>query len=404
MTGSPPDFRALAHDTHPALVALRRDLHAHPELGFAERRTAGKIQQWLGQLGNLKIASGVGGTGVVAVLNADRQGPCLALRADMDALPIEETSGLPYASTVSGCMHACGHDGHVACLLGAATVLSKLADQLPGCVKFLFQPAEEGGGGALKMVEAGALDDPKVDAAFALHGWPQEQLGRIAAVAGPVMAGTRAFDLTLVGTGTHAAYPHLGADVVAAAAQIVVSLQAIPARRTDPVEPLIISICQMSAGDTYNVLPETCRMKGTIRSLRAAVLDRTLHEVQRTAESIAAGFGATADLELREANPPVVNDPRCVALVQEVGRTLFGANAVVTDPPPSLGGEDFAYIARAVPGAFFQLGLQPPGGRACPSLHNPNYDFNDEAIPHGVAMHCGLAWEFLNRSVCSPCG
>lgn len=397
-------FRLHGQEHLDELVQLRHGLHAQPELAYQESRTAARILDELGKIPNLKVRSGVAGTGIVATLNRDREGPCVALRAELDALPIEEVTSAPYRSTCPGTMHACGHDGHMTCLVGAARVLSAHAEELPGPVKFIFQPAEEGGAGAARMIEAGALDDPKVGAIFALHGWPEVPLGAIAIGTGPVMAGTNTFDLIVRGPGTHAAYPHHGADVIAAAAQIVTNLQAIPSRRIDPVEPAVVSICQLSAGRTYNVLPPECLMKGTIRALRPSTIDALREQLRQLAERVAAGFGAEADFTVREAYPPLVNHPQCAALVGQVGTELLGAPHVVLDPPPSLGAEDFAYYAQQVPAAFYRLGLGSGDVCRSPGLHNPSFDFNDAAIPLGVAMHCGVAYRFLTHPPASPCG
>lgn len=387
-----------------AVVALRQDLHAHPELAFEESRTAGRVLEHLGAIPDLKLRSGVGGTGVVALLNAARQGPCVALRADMDALPIQESTNLPYASTTPGKMHACGHDGHTAALVGAAIVLSRMGDRLPGRVKFIFQPAEEAGGGAARLIDEGVLDDPRVDAIFGLHGWSDVELGHVAVAAGPVMAGTRTFDLTLQGKGTHAAYPHRGGDVIAAACQIVTAVQAIRSRRINPITPLVISICQIAAGQTYNVLPEMCSMKGTIRSLNAAALEFAWTQVQRTARAVADLFDVEARFELVDAYPPVVNEAGCAKLVCEVGRELLGPDRVADAHAPSMGGEDFAYYCQRVPGAFFRVGVRPGNASDCPAIHNPKYDFNDAALPTAIAMYCGVALKFLAAPPGSLCG
>jgi len=386
------------------VVALRHDLHAHPELAFAENRTAGRVLEHLGALPNLTLRSGVGGTGVVGLLNSRRQGPCVALRADMDALPIQEATDLPYASTLPGKTHACGHDGHTAALVGAAMVLSRLADRLPGKVKFLFQPAEEAGGGAARLIDEGALDNPKVDAIFGLHGWSDVELGHVAVSAGPVMAGTRTFDLILRGTGTHAAYPHRGSDVVAAACQIVTAVHAIRTRRIDPVTPLVISICQVSAGHTYNVLPDECGMKGTIRALDVTALESAWTQVQQVAHAVADMFGVEARFELVDAYPPLVNEPGCARVVFEVGRELLGPNCVADTHAPSMGGEDFAYYCQRVPGAFLRVGVRPGNIPDWPAIHNPKYDFNDAALPTAIAMHCGVALKFLAEPPSTLCG
>ena len=403
MLNALPGFRERALEILDSLVALRHDLHAHPELAFQEHRTAGRIVERLGAVPNLKVRGGVGGTGVVAVLNDGRDGPCLALRADMDALPIQEAVDRPYASTVSGVMHACGHDGHVACLVGAAMLLSKCAADVPGRVKFIFQPAEEDGGGASRMIEQGALDNPKVDAIWGLHGWTELPLGFVGVAPGPVMAGTRSFDMTFRGKGGHAAYPHKGSDVIVAASRFVTDLQALRTRRVDPVEPAVVSICQVQAGRTYNVLPEVCHVKGTIRALNTATLDSLWDQVRYLAQTIATSLDAEASSELADAYPPVVNHAGCTALVEAVGRSLLGDSQVVRTPP-TMGGEDFAYYGQRIPAAFYRLGLRPIGSVSYPPIHNPCYDFNDDAIPNGVAMHCGLAVRFLENPPAILCG
>jgi amidohydrolase len=404
MTLTPSVFHQRGQEHLNELVGLRHELHAHPELAYQESRTAARILDELGKIPNLKIRSGLAGTGIVATLNRDRDGPCVALRAELDALPIEETTSAPYRSMCPGSMHACGHDGHMTCLVGAARVLSAHAEELPGRVRFIFQPAEEHGAGAARMIEEGALDDPKVDAIFALHGWPEVRLGAIAVGAGPVMAGTNTFDLIVRGPGTHAASPHKGADVIAAAAQIIAGLQAIPSRRIDPVEPVVVSVCQLSGGQTYNVLPSECSMKGTIRALRTSTIDGVREQLRQLAERVAAGFGAETVFTVGEAYPPLVNHRDCAALVGEVATELLGASHVVLDPPPSLGAEDFAYYAQRVPAAFYRLGLGPADARPLPGLHNPSFDFNDAAIPLGVAMHCGVAYRYLIAPPTSWCG
>ncbi|MCP4246709.1 MAG: amidohydrolase, partial [bacterium] len=345
-----PDVAAIIDEIHERLVDIRHDLHAHPELAFEEKRTAARVLTELTALGNLKIRTGLAGTGITALLNADHPGPCVALRADMDALPLQEQNEqLPYASTVPGQMHACGHDGHTTCLIGAAMVLSRLADELPGKVKFIFQPAEENGGGGDKLVEElGVLDNPTVAAAFALHGWPAVKVGQVMVGAGPVLAAATAFDVTIRGQGAHAAYPHTGADVVLASAEIVSAVQAI-ASRWDPVDPVLISICQMQAGHTYNVLPDECRMKGTVRGLRQGSHDGVLQRLREVVQGTAGLHGSTAELDLVPGYPALVNDPTCADLVTQVATELFGADAVDEAPAPGMGAEDFSFFARRVP-------------------------------------------------------
>ncbi|HUU82935.1 MAG TPA: M20 family metallopeptidase [Phycisphaerae bacterium] len=400
-----PDFAALIDGSRDRLVTLRHELHAHPEPAFQEKWTAARILTELQSLPGLRIRSGLAGTGILATLNQDRPGPCIALRAELDALPLQEqNSKLPYASGQPGRMHACGHDGHMTCLVGAAMVLSAVADQLPGKVKFIFQPAEEmGGGGARLVEEEGVLDEPKVDAAFALHGWPDVEFGKVLVGKGPILAAATPFEITVRGTGAHAAYPHTGSDVVLASAYIITALQSI-ASRWDPMDPVLVSVCHLDAGHTWNVLPETCRMKGTVRGLRQASHDAVIERVRRVVESTAEVHGCSASVEFQFGYPSLVNDPTCADMVTEVAAKLLGPDAVLPGPAPSLGGEDFAFFARRVPAALYRLGVSRPDAPVSPALHSPQYDFPDDAIAIGVRLHCEIAYRFLSDPPVWRCG
>jgi amidohydrolase len=292
-------------------------------------------------------------------------------------------------------MHACGHDGHMACLVGAARVLARFADRLPGKVKFIFQPAEEGRGGGKRMIDEGALADPKVDAAFAFHGWPANELGSVHVAPGPVLAAMTAFEIELDGKGTHAAYPHLGSDVIVTAAHIVTQLQTIASRLTDPMDPVVVSISAIRAGETHNVLSDRCRMLGTTRALLPATHDAVKSHLARLVESTAAAFGVGSRLKFVESYPPLVNDPLAAGLVRRVAEQVVGVEKVATEPAPTMGAEDFAYVAQVVPSAMWLLGLRPPDQAECPKLHQPDFDFRDDVIPTAVAMHCRIAQQFL---------
>ena len=400
-----PDYAAAIAELRPHLVTLRHDLHAHPELAFEEKRTAARVLAELQPLENLKIRSGLAGTGIVALLNADHRGPCVALRADMDALPLQEDHpDLLYASTEPDRMHACGHDGHTACLVGAAQVLSGAADELPGKVKFIFQPAEESHGGGCRLVEdEGVLADPTVSAVFALHGWPDAELGQVIVGQGPILAAAAALEITVSGRGAHAAYPHEANDVVLASAQIVTALQSV-ASRWDPVDPVVISICHLQAGHAHNVLPERCRMRGTIRALRQGSYDALVRRVRHIVATTAHAHGCTAAVDFLPGYPALANDPTCARIVADVAADLFGADSVITDPPPSMGGEDFAFYARRVPAALFRIGVAQPDGPSCPPLHSPRFDFPDAAIDIGVRLHCEIAHRCLAEAPLWPCG
>lgn len=380
----------------PAATALRHDLHAHPELSFEEHDTARRIVERLEPLGNLEIRTGIAGTGVVATLNAGRSGRCVALRAELDALPIEEENDVAYKSTHAGKMHACGHDGHMSCLVGAATVLSQVADALPGIVKFIFQPAEEGGGGGRRMIEAGVLEEPKVDAIFALHGWPLMPLGTVGVRPGPSLASTNPWRITVRGVGSHAAYPHKGIDPIVAAAHVVTALQTIASRSTNPLESVVVTVGQFLAGTAENIIPRTARLVGTLRTLDPQVREKAVSLIKQIATATASAFGAEAECDIREGYPVLINDAAMAGFVERVARDVVGADHVDGNVAPSMGGEDFAYYAEQIPAAFWRLGVRSGDPASQPGLHQPTYDFPDAAIAHGIRMHCELARRFLS--------
>lgn len=382
----------------PELIAFRRDLHAHPEVGFQEHRTAGKIADWLARLPGITIRAGVAETGIVATLGADRPGPCLAFRADMDALPMEDRCGLPHASSHPGVAHACGHDGHVACLIGAATLMAEAPDKLAGPVRFIFQPAEEGGGGARFMIEQGALDNPRPVAIFGLHGWPSLPAGTVGLRSGPIMASTDAINLTIHGRGAHAAYPNRGVDPIVAASHVVAALQTVVSRQCDPTEPAVVTIGSFHAGTARNVIPDTAELKGTLRTLSERQRVASRAAIRRVVEQTAAAFGARADLEIEEGYPVNVNDAELKTFFERLAIETLGGERVSGDLPVSMGGEDFAYYIQQVPGCFWRLGVAPADGSpGVESLHNAAFDFNDDALATGVRMHCAVAWSWKQQ-------
>lgn len=387
----------LIESLYPRLRKIRHELHANPELGFEETETAGRIVDELERIPGYDIEKGVAGTGVVALLGAEKSGPCVALRADMDALPIEEETGKPYASKKPGCMHACGHDGHIACLLGAAMVLSEIADELSGPVKLLFQPAEEMGYGGREMCEAGVLDDPEVSAVFALHCVPILPIGQIGIVSGAVMASSDIFRIRVVGLGSHAAIPHMGVDPIMVASQIVIAFQSIVSRSTDPLQSVVVTVGQFHAGTSSNIIPQTAEIEGTVRTLSQEVRENTLLRIEEIAKGVAEGLGAQAELEIIEGYPVLVNDQQATKLVVETATRALGAKAVYHPCPPVMAAEDFSYYAQRVPAAFWFLGICPPGVSDYPVNHNPAFDFVDEAIPTGVRMHCELVRSFMKQ-------
>lgn len=346
---------------------------------------------------SLDITTGVAGTGIVATLNADKPGRCVALRADMDALPIREETGLPYASKHDGRMHACGHDGHMSCLIGAAEVLTRIADDLPGKVKFIFQPAEEGGGGGRAMCDAGALNDPDVDAIFGLHGWPGLAFGVIGTRPGPILASQDRWTLSVRGKGGHAAWPHHSIDPIVVAAHIVTALQTIVSRSIDPLNAVVVTVGEFHAGTASNIIPDTAELSGTLRALNEE--DRTLaaEQLQRIAQQVAAAFGASANLEVHRGYPVLINDPAAAAFVQEVASDVAGKQSVVSDMAPVMGAEDFAFYAQRIPAAFWCLGVRKGDEATQPKLHQSTYDFPDDAMMLGIRMHCEIAMRYLQK-------
>lgn len=377
-------------------VEIRHDLHRNPELGYQEHRTSGLVRQTLTDLG-IDHRGGLGrGTGVAAWLPASDGGAdakTVALRADMDALPIVEETGLPYASQTSGVMHACGHDGHTAILLGVARVLSRSVR--PHHVLLLFQPAEEGGAGARAMCEDGVLEGKvlgrPVDEIFGLHGYPMGELGHVYTRNGPLMAAASEFHIHIHGKGTHAAYPHFGVDPIVVGAHVIVALQPIASRNVDPLESIVITVGKVEAGVAHNVIPESATMKGTLRALNDATNELGKRRIGEVVEHVAMAMGATATVEWVGAYPVVINDPDATDVVRRITAEVIGVHHLHEMKHPSMGGEDFSFYGQLVPSCFFFLGLRPPDKAVYPNLHAPDFDFNDAAIPYGIELMCALA-------------
>ena len=372
------------------IVALRRDIHREPELGFDTERTAEKV---LGALDGLplNLQTGVAENGVVATLEGEGDGPTVGLRADMDALPIHEETGLPFASEVEGKMHACGHDGHTSMLVGAAHVLSGMRERLNGTVKFFFQPAEEGGGGGKVMVEEGVAD--VVDSIFALHLWPGLPFGTAATKAGPIMAAADGFEMKIRGTGGHGAFPHLATDAVAMAAQIVTALQTLVSREVDPVEPAVVTVGEIGAGTAFNIIPETARLGGTVRTLSEDLRRRMPERIEQLARGVAGGMRGDADLDYTFSYPVTMNDEGAARRALGVIEDLFGEENTLELSNPSMGGEDFAFFLEKMPGAFIWLGV----GEDVSFLHTPTFAFDEEILPLGSALLTALALEELSK-------
>ena len=391
------DLQPLIASLLPELVELRHELHRHPELAYEEHETAARIVSQLQDLPGMELRTGVAETGVVATLGGERPGACVALRADMDALPIEEIGDHAHRSTVPGKMHACGHDGHVTCLVGAARVLAQLGDELEGPVKFLFQPAEEGGAGARMMCKEGVLDDPPVKAIFGLHGWPQLVQGEIGVRSGAMLASSDRLRIAVHGVGAHAAFPHQGVDTVVVAAHIIVALQSIAARNTDPLDSVVVTIAQIHGGTADNIIPGQVQLSGTVRTLNSETRRLTFERIERVAADTARAFGASASVVIDDGYPVLENDPGSTEYVRRVADATGGAEC--QDIEPVMGGEDFAFYSQRVPASFFTLGVRPVEQNTYPNLHQSDYDFHDGAIPLGVAMHVEIARRFWSKGL-----
>jgi len=373
-------------DLHAEITAWRRDLHAHPELQYDVHRTAASVADKLKSFGCDDVVTGIGRTGVVGVIRGRKAGAkVVGLRADMDALPIEEATDLPYKSTVPGKMHACGHDGHTAMLLGAARYLAETRN-FAGTAVMIFQPAEEGGAGARAMLRDGLLDRFAIEEVFGMHNYPGMPVGRFAIRSGPMMASTDTIAIKLEGVGAHAAFPHDGVDTILVGAQIVNQLQSIVARNVDPVEAAVISICIFQGGQAENVIPQQVRLGGTVRSLSPNVRDLLKKRVRDVVEGTARLYGAKAELTYTPGYPVLVNDAGRTTFAAAVASEVAGEGKVDHHCPPLMGAEDFAFMLNERPGAFIYVGN---GDSA--ALHNPKYDFNDEAIPVGTSYWVRLA-------------
>lgn len=368
-------------------VAWRRELHGMPELAFEEHRTAAFVAERLASFG-LKVATGIGGTGVVATLSRGSSSRAIGLRADMDALAIHEATGLAYASKNVGRMHACGHDGHTAMLLAAARALSK-SETLDGTIHFVFQPAEENEGGAERMIADGLFRRFPVEAIFGMHNWPALPLGRAGLTTGPMMAAFGIFEIEVKGRGAHGAMPHQGADPMAAMFQIGSALQTIAARNVSPMASAVVSVTTVHGGDAWNVIPDACRMSGTVRWFAPEVGDLIETRLKAIVHGVAEAMGCTATIDYQRRYPATINDAREARFVQGVVRGMAPSLVLEEDVEPSMGAEDFAFMLQEKPGAYVWVGQGRGTGDA--GLHSPRYDFNDAALPIGADLWVRLA-------------
>jgi amidohydrolase len=391
------DWTAASEAEFDDVVALRRAIHQDPEIGLHCPRTVEKIKAALAGL-PLEIHDSKSTTGFVAILRGGRDnGRTVLLRGDHDALPMQEETGLPYASQVAGAMHACGHDSHTAMLVGAAKILSARKDDLPGSVVFMFQPGEEGHHGARFMIEDGLLDIARPEAAFALHISPNVPAGVVVSRPGPLLASADTLNATIHGKGGHGAMPHDCLDPIPVACEIVTALQTFVARQVPVMDPAVLTIARITAGSTHNVIPSKAELLGTLRTLSEETRAKVQQAFVRIVEHVAAAHGATGEASIDQGYPVTMNEPRAVALMQACAERLGGPDAWQLMPAPMMGAEDFSYVLREIPGAMAFLGVAPAGSdfRTNPPLHNTRMTIEESVMARGVAMHCAMAEQFL---------
>lgn len=387
------DFTKETYAIKEDVIKLRRDLHQHPELAFEEMRTSSIVARELTELG-LEVRRGVGKTGVIGLLEGAHDGPTILIRADMDALPIDEATGLEYASTIPNVMHACGHDGHTAIALGVARLLAGKREQLHGCIKFVFQPAEETGTGARAMIADGALNDPRPEIVLGLHLWNSLPVGTLGVADGPVMAGSSIFKIEIIGKGGHAAAPHVAVDPVVCGAHLVTALQTIISRTLDPLDTGVISVTTIEAGNTHNVIPETAHLTGTVRCFSTEVrnlLEQRMHEV---VEHVCASFRCTGKLSIEHLTPPVKNDRQIAERLRNVFARVEGITALDTTVR-TMGSEDVGMFMDDIPGMYFFVGARDTSADDYFGHHHPRFTFNEEALPLGVALLASAAGAYV---------
>lgn len=385
MKRPPPPVLARMLELAPEMRAIRQDIHRHPELAYEEKRTAGIVARRLRDWG-IEVHEGIGGTGVVGVVGSGKSSRSIGLRADMDALPIQEASGLPYESVHPGCAHSCGHDGHTSMLLAAARYLAE-SRRFDGRIHLIFQPAEEGKAGARAMIEAGLFERFPCEEVYALHNWPALPAGTVATRPGAIMAAADRVEIRVRARGGHAAQPHLSADAILCAAQIVTAAHTLVSRRIDPNATAVLSLTRISGGSSHNVMPTEVAITGTVRSFDPAVQDRLEASLGELVEGIARASECTATIDYHRYYPPTLNDAECASHALAAAKELLGEATLA--PAPAFTSEDFAFMLQAVPGAYIWLG-QGSAERSA-ALHTPGYDFNDEVLPIGAALLASIA-------------
>lgn len=394
-----PNFLTQAQELFEYTQSLRRDFHVHPELGFHEVRTAGIVAKELNAL-DMEVTTGVAKTGVVGSLEGAKPGQTILVRFDMDALPVSEKTGAPYASTTSGTMHACGHDGHTAIGLTVAKMLHAHRDQLAGSVKFVFQPAEEGAcgeeiGGNEMMIREGVLENPKPDLALALHLWNDRPLGWVGVAGGAVMAGAEEFKITVAGVGGHAAAPHQTADPLLAASQIVTALQSITSRNVPPLEAALVSVTMIHGGEAFNVIPSEAKMEGTIRTFELSVRETVLRRFEQIVHGVAEAMGCSAEVNVRRLTPTLINADEITKRVQESVRRTLPETDLGTSGHLTMGAEDMAFMLEKVPGCYFFVGSANDEKGLNYGHHHPKFDFDEAALPRAAALMAGAVADLL---------
>lgn len=387
------DFRAEADSLRDEMVATRRDFHMHPETAFEEVRTAGIVAERLTELG-LEVQTGVGKTGVVAILDGAHDGPTVLVRADMDALPIHEANATGYISGTANKMHACGHDGHTAIGLAVAKMLSAHKDEIKGRIKFVFQPAEEIGQGAMAMIKDGVLLNPTPDVSVGLHLWNSMPVGDLGVADGPTMAGSSTWSATLTGKGAHGAAPHMSIDPVVAAAHIVTALQTVVSRNVDPTETAVVSVTQIHTGDTHNVIPQTAYLNGTMRAFKIEVRDLVTRRMEEIIKGVASALGCEAEFEMNHLTIPLVNHPEVGARLRPVLEKVGGVKRLDLEQR-TMGGEDMSYFMDTIPGMYFFVGSANEERGLNYGHHHPRFDFDEDALPLGAALLATAVAEYL---------
>ncbi len=388
-------FLNQAQSNREQLIAWRRDFHQHPELAFTEHRSAKIIAETLGEMG-LSVQTAIAETGVVGTLKGGRPGPTLLIRFDMDALPIVEETGAAYASRQEGVMHACGHDGHMAIGLGVAQILCSKSQKLPGTIAFVFQPAEEGQGGAERMISEGILDNLGASRSLGMHIWNEKPLHWLGIAPGPVMAGSDRFEILIHGRGGHGASPHLARDPILAASQLITACQSITSRSLDPLEPVVVSFTVVQAGETWNVIPSSVRLEGTIRTFSEASRMTVIERMKAITNGICSAAGCQAELEFERITPPLVNDAETATLAAEVAHQLFPEFEIDREHRV-MGSEDMAFFMQEVPGCYLFIGSSNPDRNLDAPHHNSLFDFDENVLPIAAGLLAAVAWRLQEK-------